>query len=84
MAETNLIKAADQDLFGFAGLWDGSVAQHGTTIQSSTMRVMQANPMSEIHYAKQRMPTHTLDRGLGGVAPQAHRTSTCNSKAISR
>jgi len=51
------ITANDQAIFGFAGLWDRSKRDDGTTIESCTFVTMPASKlMSEIHNAKQRMP----------------------------
>jgi putative SOS response-associated peptidase YedK len=53
------IHAADQPLFGFAGLWDGSIPEDGALLESCTIITMPANPlMAQIHNApgKQRMP----------------------------
>jgi len=53
------IHAADQPLFGFAGLWDRSTRDDGTVVESCTIVTMSANALlSEIHNApgKQRMP----------------------------
>jgi putative SOS response-associated peptidase YedK len=47
----------DQDIFGFAGLWDSSTGADGVTVQSCTIVTMPANRlMSEIHNVKHRMP----------------------------
>jgi putative SOS response-associated peptidase YedK len=51
------ITVADQDLFGFAGLWDRSVSEGDSAIESATIITMAANPlMAEIHNVKARMP----------------------------
>lgn len=51
------IMVADQDIFGFAGLWDRSVAGGEPAIESATIITMAANPlMAEIHNVKARMP----------------------------
>jgi putative SOS response-associated peptidase YedK len=53
------IHAADQPVFGFAGLWDSSTREDGTVIESCTIITLPANAvMAEIHNApgKQRMP----------------------------
>jgi putative SOS response-associated peptidase YedK len=51
------ITIADQEIFGFAGLWDRSVSDDGTAIESTTIITMDANPMmAEIHNTKRRMP----------------------------
>ncbi len=50
------ISLADQDVFGFAGLWDRSTGADGA-VESCTLITMPANAlMAEIHNAKQRMP----------------------------
>ncbi len=47
----------DQDIFGFAGLWDSSKRDDGVTIESCTIITMPANQlMTEIHNVKHRMP----------------------------
>ncbi len=47
----------DQDIFGFAGLWDSSTGADGVTVQSCTIVTIPANRlMSEIHNVKHRMP----------------------------
>ncbi len=47
----------DQPLFGFAGLWDRSVAEDGTRLESCTIITLPANPlMAEIHNGRARMP----------------------------
>lgn len=51
------ITVADQDIFGFAGLWDRSVSDGESAIESVTIITMPANPlMAEIHNVKARMP----------------------------
>jgi putative SOS response-associated peptidase YedK len=51
------IHLVDQLLFGFAGLWDASIAADGAVLESCTVLTMPANPlMAEIHNAKARMP----------------------------
>ena len=51
------IGVADQAVFGFAGLWDRSVAADGTVLESCTIITLPANPLlAEIHNVKQRMP----------------------------
>lgn len=45
-----LIELADQPLFGFAGLWDGSRREDGTVVRSCTIVTMPGNLlMREIH-----------------------------------
>lgn len=47
----------DQELFGFAGLWDSSTREDGTVVQSCTIVTLPASPfMARIHNARQRMP----------------------------
>jgi putative SOS response-associated peptidase YedK len=47
----------DQDIFGFAGLWDRSKREDGTRVESCAIITMPASKlMSKIHNAKQRMP----------------------------
>jgi putative SOS response-associated peptidase YedK len=47
----------DQDVFGFAGLWDSSRGADGVKIESCTLVTMPANKlMTEIHNVKHRMP----------------------------
>jgi hypothetical protein len=47
----------DQDVFGFAGLWDSSTGADGVVIRSCTIVTMPANKlMTEIHNVKHRMP----------------------------
>lgn len=51
------IQCTDQPLFGFAGLWDRSIAEDGTATLSCTIITLPPNEMlAEIHNAKQRMP----------------------------
>ena len=47
----------DQDIFGFAALWDSSKRDDGARIYSCTIVTMPANAlMTEIHNVKHRMP----------------------------
>ena len=47
----------DQDVFGFAGLWDRSTRADGVVVESCTIVTMPANQlMTEIHNVKHRMP----------------------------
>jgi putative SOS response-associated peptidase YedK len=47
----------DQDVFGFAGLWDSSIGANGVRVASCTIVTMSANAlMTEIHNVKHRMP----------------------------
>jgi len=51
------IIANDQDIFGFAGLWDSSTRADGVVIESCSIVTMPANKiMSIIHNGKYRMP----------------------------
>jgi putative SOS response-associated peptidase YedK len=51
------IHLADQEIFGFAGLYDRSVGPDGTDIRSCTIITMPANELvSRIHNSKRRMP----------------------------
>lgn len=51
------ITVCDQPVFGFAGLWDRSVALDGTAIESCTIITLPASPlMAEIHNTKKREP----------------------------
>jgi putative SOS response-associated peptidase YedK len=51
------IRAADQDVFGFAALWDRSVTDAGEAIESCAIITMPATPlMATIHNTKFRMP----------------------------
>lgn len=72
------IHAADQPLFGMAGLWDRSRREDGAVIESCTLITMPANAlMAEIHNTpgKQRMPAmltlSALDTWLNGSPEQA-------------
>lgn len=71
------IHLADQEVFGFAGLWDQSVTEDGKVIESCTIITMSANPlMADIHNAKARMPallkSEDHEAWLSGTAEQAH------------
>lgn len=58
------VHLTDQPLFGFAGLWDRSVREDGTVLESCTIITLPANAlMAEIHNAKRRMPA-ILPRAL--------------------
>ncbi|HVC02581.1 MAG TPA: SOS response-associated peptidase [Steroidobacteraceae bacterium] len=51
------IHVLDQPVFGLAGLWDRSVAQDGSAIESFTIITLPANALlAEIHNARKRMP----------------------------
>jgi putative SOS response-associated peptidase YedK len=69
------IKPADQDSFAFAGLWDASKADDGTTIYSFSIITLPASPlMAQIHNTKRREPAMLTAAGcriwLGGTAEQ--------------
>ena len=50
------IHLADQEVFGFAGLWDRSIGPDGS-IESCTLITMPANALlSQIHNVERRMP----------------------------
>lgn len=51
------ITAADQEVFAFAAVWDRSVADDGTFIESCALVTMPANDfMARIHNTKRRQP----------------------------
>ena len=51
------ITTNDQDMFGFAALWDSSTGADGIAVESCTIVTMPANKlMTEIHIVKHRMP----------------------------
>jgi putative SOS response-associated peptidase YedK len=51
------ITVNDQELFGFAGLWDSSRRDDGVIVESCTIVTLPANAlMTEIHNVKHRMP----------------------------
>jgi len=67
----------DQEIFGFAGLWDSSTGADGA-VESCTIITMPANHlMSEIHNAKHRMPAilarEDREVWLTGTSDQAFR-----------
>jgi putative SOS response-associated peptidase YedK len=71
------ITTNDQQIFGFAGLWDRSKREDGTGVESCTIVTMPASKlMSEIHNAKQRMPAilarEDRDAWLKGAAHDAY------------
>jgi len=46
----HLIKLADQDIFGFAALWERSVKQDGTVVESCALITMEGNDlMKQVH-----------------------------------
>ena len=57
------IQLEDQEVFGFAGLWDRSANDAGAVIESCTIITLPANKlMAEIHNGRARMPA-ILGRG---------------------
>jgi putative SOS response-associated peptidase YedK len=69
----------DQDIFGFAGLWDSSIGVNGTKVHSCTIVTMPANQlMTEIHNVKHRMPAilakEDRDTWLTGTPEEAFQT----------
>jgi putative SOS response-associated peptidase YedK len=69
------IKPADQDSFGFAGLWDSSKAADGTITDSFTIITLPASPlMAQIHNTRRREPAMLTPDGcrlwLGGTPEQ--------------
>jgi putative SOS response-associated peptidase YedK len=55
--QPHYITLNDQDIFGFAALWDSSKRDDGTRIYSCSIVTMPANAlMTEIHNVKHRMP----------------------------
>ncbi|HUX74569.1 MAG TPA: SOS response-associated peptidase [Steroidobacteraceae bacterium] len=71
------IHPTDQGICAFAGLWDRSVGDDGTAIESFTIITMPANDlMAEIHNAKARMPA---------ILPRAQRNAwLCGSQDAAR
>jgi putative SOS response-associated peptidase YedK len=75
-----LITLADQELFGFAGLWERSVKPDGSVLESCTHITMPANEiMADIHNAganPHRMPgilrAEDRDAWLSGTREEAH------------
>ncbi len=70
------VALTDRPVFAFAGLWDRSVADDGTALESFTIITMSANALlSRIHNAKRRMPailTREAERvWLAGTAAAA-------------
>lgn len=70
------ITCADQPVFGFAGLWDRSVTDDGTAIESCTIITMPPNPlMADIHNSQQRMPAilaaADIEAWIAGTADDA-------------
>ncbi len=76
------IQAPDGAMIAFAGLWDRSVAEDGTALESFTILTMPANELlATIHNAKPRMPailgpaqrqawlTGSLDEARAALAP---------------
>jgi putative SOS response-associated peptidase YedK len=72
------IHAEDQEIFGFAGLWDRSQAPGAAALESCTIITLPASPfMAAIHNAKGRMPAilprALRDAWLTGGASEAKR-----------
>jgi putative SOS response-associated peptidase YedK len=70
------IRCANQEIHGYAGLWDSSKRDDGTVLESFTIITLPANPfMAEIHNVKQRMPAilakEDRDIWLGGTPQEA-------------
>jgi putative SOS response-associated peptidase YedK len=73
------IQVSDQDVFGFAGLWDRSYAADGTSIESCVHITMPANPMMrDLHNTGKnphRMPAirrkEDHEEWLGGTLAEA-------------
>jgi putative SOS response-associated peptidase YedK len=66
------IKTVDQEIFGFAGLWERSHTEEGAAIESCTMITMPANRiMSEIHNSKvhsgKRIPLAPEERRMPAI-----------------
>jgi len=87
----------DQDVFGFAGLWDASIGADGVTVESCSIVTMPANAlMREIHNVKHRMPAilakEDRDTWLKGASedafkvikqyPDTHMVATPVSKRV--
>jgi putative SOS response-associated peptidase YedK len=73
------IHLSDQDLFGFAGLWDQSVTADGQTIHSFTICTLPASPfMAAIHNTSFREPAILRpadhEAWLAGSLEQAQQT----------
>jgi putative SOS response-associated peptidase YedK len=72
----NIITTNDQEIFGFAGLWNRSKRDDGTRVESCAIVTMPASKlMAEIHNAKQRMPAmlahEDRDAWIKGTAEEA-------------
>ncbi|MDE2304363.1 MAG: SOS response-associated peptidase [Gammaproteobacteria bacterium] len=70
------LRVLDQSPFGFAGLWDRSVAPDGVAIESFTIITLEANALlAEVHNVKARMPAILAradrDAWLGASPDQA-------------
>jgi putative SOS response-associated peptidase YedK len=87
----------DQDIFGFAALWDSSTGADGVAIESCTIVTMPANElMTKIHNVKHRMPailaqedrdawlTGTPEEAFGAIKqyPDTHMVATPVSKRV--
>lgn len=73
------IHLADQELFGFAGLWDRSVTAQGEVIHSCTICTLPASPfMAAIHNTRLREPAilqpADYEAWLAGDTEQARQT----------
>ena len=73
------ITVVDQELFGFAGLWERSTSADGATLESATIITMPANAlMAEIHNGRARMPAilarEDRDAWLAGSPDHARAT----------
>ena len=69
----------DQEVFGFAGLWDSSIRGDGIAVESCTIVTMPANDlMKEIHNVKHRMPAilsnEDREAWLSGTLEEAFQT----------
>ena len=82
-----LITVADQELFGFAGLWDRSVKEDGTAVESCAHITMPANALDDRHSQYgEPSSSNARDCGCGRsgrVAPGFGRGSSSGLEAIS-
>jgi len=91
------IQLNDQEIFGFAGLWDRSTDAEGIAVESCAILTMPANEMmQEIHNARQRMPailskedrnawlSGTQEQAFGAIKPypDTHMVATPVSKRV--
>ncbi|HTT02030.1 MAG TPA: SOS response-associated peptidase [Steroidobacteraceae bacterium] len=70
------VRLVERDVFGFAGLWERSIAADGRVVESCALITVPANElMASVHNEKQRMPAilHVEDHAqwLRGTATQA-------------